>query len=92
MTRNNPFVCPCGCALQLSPRDYADHVRLLVLVGEMESRPLSLKYGARKPRKAKPDPTVEALCRSCGRGFDVLDFIGEFLKTHGMRIACEVCR
>ncbi len=95
MTTNLPaFVCPCGCALQLTPRDYRDHVRLLAIVGEIQGREISIKTPKRAERADRDhlEPISDVVCVKCKSHFGVFAYIADFLKPQAMRIECSLCR
>ncbi len=96
MSRNIAFVCPCGCKLQLSPKDYRDHVRMLAIVGNVEARNVNLKPMAplrgERQKALEREPSELVSCKTCGGKYEIALYLVEFLKLKAAPVPeCDKC-
>jgi hypothetical protein len=88
------WTCPCGCALQLEPKDLANERRMIALLGPTPRR-VNLRGAGDVPgqrRQETPEPTVRGRCRNCGAAMDLFKYLADSLALHGAPWPhCEAC-
>jgi hypothetical protein len=86
------YQCPCGCALQLDARQVALEMRMARIAGN-EPRHVDLSPRGRPAAalELEPEPTSEAICRTCGVRHEIPEFIAEFIARNTQHVSWPSC-